>query len=355
MTNFWRDKKVLVTGCAGFKGSWLTLWLTQMGADVLGISLKPNSTTCLFDELQLANKIRFSFADISSGNELEKCFEQFQPHIVMHLAAQPLVIPSYENPTETFMSNVMGTVLLLDLVRRHPCVNSTVIISSDKCYRVKLGTSYFDEECELGGVDPYSASKACTEIVAKSFAESYFNHAESARGIATARAGNVIGGGDWSPYRLMTDIVDAARKNKTIHLRHPTAVRPWQHVLEPLHGYLLLAQAVFQSPEQFNGAWNFAPPESHCIAVKDIVENTLNTLATDSVIQYESSPYKETDILTINASKARKHLNWDSVWDVNECIQKTASWYQRFYGGESAIDLCREQIQAFCKQLEYRE
>ena len=355
MNNFWSDKKVLVTGCAGFKGSWLSLWLSQMGAHVIGISLKPESKTRLFDEIKLTRHINFTHADISSGNALENCFEQFEPEIVLHLAAQPLVIPSYEKPTETFRSNVMGTVLLLDLVRRYPCVKSTVIVSSDKCYKIKPDITYFDEQSELGGFDPYSASKACTEIVAQSFAQSYFNNGDTPRGLATARAGNVIGGGDWSPYRLMTDVINTAQKDKHIVLRHPDAVRPWQHVLEPLHGYLLLAQAIYESPQNFNGAWNFAPPESHCIAVKDVVAAALRNIAPATTIQCENSPYKETDVLTINASKARQQLKWDSVWHVDECIEKTSTWYQRYYAGESAFDLCLEQIQAFCEQLENRQ
>jgi CDP-glucose 4,6-dehydratase len=325
--NAYRGRRVLVTGHTGFKGSWLALWLTELGANVSGISLSPLTTPNHWDLLRMA--IADHRLDVRDASGLVALVRQLQPEIVFHLAAQSLVRRSYVDATGTWSTNVIGTVNLLEACRQLPNLKAIVVVTSDKCY-ANLGSSqaYRETDC-LGGHDPYSASKAATEIVAASYRSSFFEEPSSPI-VATARAGNVIGGGDWSEDRLVPDLVRAIGDQRTLEIRSPDATRPWQHVLEPLSGYLLLGQELLQRNRDCGTAWNFGPAPDASRTVGDVL-STMTSFWPKMSWTVTSAPQPhEAQFLALDSSQARQKLGWQPVWSFGATVENTARWYRRF-------------------------
>lgn len=350
---FWRGKRVLVTGHTGFKGAWLVKWLRDMGSTVCGYALEPEGEKNLWVDLSLEDSIESVIGDINDTSKLHSIFKRFQPEIVLHLAAQSLVLDSYERPIETFASNVMGVVALLDVARQHDSIVAIVIATSDKCYDNQELDHPFDETDRFGGRDPYSASKGCAEIAAASMRLSFFQPGASnghRAQIATVRAGNVIGGGDWSDNRLVPDIIrgclDAKRE---VIIRSPASIRPWQHVLEPLCGYLLLAEKLYSGTTQYSDGWNFGPGPSNEQTVLTVAEQLVAHFEGASLnVQGDKSAPHEAKFLRLNASKAQSELSWKPKLGFEETISFTADWYARWSRGESAKTITEEQISAYC-------
>jgi CDP-glucose 4,6-dehydratase len=350
VNSFWSGKKVLVTGHTGFKGSWLCLWLQTLGAQVTGYALHPPSTPNLFEAARVSSGIHSIHGDVRHHGELLKAFQQSQPEIVFHLAAQSLVRLSYQNPIETFETNIMGTAHVLECVRHTPSVRSAVIVTSDKCYENKQWNWPYREIDALGGHDPYSASKACAELVSSSFQSSFFASTPDGQKpfVATARAGNVIGGGDWAQDRLLPDLVRSFTSGDHLRVRHPHALRPWQHVLEPLRGYLVLAQALFEQHPYSTGAWNFGPSAEAVQPVQWIVEWLRNAWGGSAAWSVDPSPHPhEAGILTLDSSKAAAQLGWRPCLDLQAALRLTFTWYRRFLDGTDARHLCIEQIESY--------
>ncbi|MGY6649965.1 CDP-glucose 4,6-dehydratase [Wenyingzhuangia sp. IMCC45574] len=329
----YKGKKVLLTGHTGFKGSWLALWLEKMGAKVYGYSLE-NTEQHHLDYLDL--KIQQNLNDIRDTDELERYFKEVQPDIVFHLAAQALVRPSYENPVETFSSNVMGTLHIYEACRKTPSVKAIVNITSDKCYENKEWSWGYRENEAMGGYDPYSASKGCAELLTASYRNSYFNTKDFGTKhnvlIASGRAGNVIGGGDWAIDRLIPDIAKATSKEEAVLIRNPKATRPWQHVLEPLSGYLTLGWKLLNKEVSIAEGWNFGPDLDSNLQVGEIVK--LSNKYWDSVkIEFSKNTdeHHEANLLMLDCSKANKLLKWKGVWGIDQTIDKTINWYKEFY------------------------
>lgn len=326
--DIYKGRKVLLTGHTGFKGSWLSFWLQQLGAQVCGIALPPSTEPAHYKLLKPA--VRSVEEDIRNREVLQTVFEAYRPEIVFHLAAQPLVRKSYQDPVETFETNVMGTVNILECCRNTPSVRAAVVISSDKCYENREQLKGYREEDPMGGFDPYSSSKGCTELVAASYRNSFFK--ENGILLATARAGNVIGGGDWAVDRLVPDAMQAAAEGEEMHLRNPSSIRPWQHVLEPLSGYLLLGQKLLEGDSTAAEAWNFGPDEDSMVTTEHAVEllqkgwNAVRFTYTP-----ETEAPHEAKLLRLNCEKARTRLNWFPVWNAETAFRKTAVWYREYY------------------------
>lgn len=332
-----KDRKVFITGHTGFKGSWLTLWLNLLGASVIGYSLEPPSQPNLFQILGLENKIIHIFGDVRDGKHLDKAISQHQPGIVFHLAAQPLVRYSYAEPHLTYETNVMGTVNLFEAVRNNPCVRVVVNITSDKCYENKEIDYAYQEEDPMGGFDPYSSSKGCAELVTTAYQRSFFEDIDIR--LASVRAGNVVGGGDWAEDRLIPDCVRALEKGQAISVRNPKAVRPWQHVFEPLSGYLWLASQMWQHDHKFDGAWNFAPNNENNISVKQVVEAVIKGWGSGQWKEVHSDDnLHEASLLKLDYSKAKNLLNWQPVYDIHEALLITTAWYKTYYENEENIE-----------------
>ncbi len=330
----YQGKKVLITGHTGFKGSWLALWLAKMGAEVIGYSLPALSQPNHLDLLNL--DIISVIGDIRDQAKLEETFATHQPDIVFHLAAQPLVRLSYKKPFETFETNVMGTIRVFEACRRTASVKAIVNITSDKCYDNREWIWGYRENDPMGGYDPYSASKGCAELVTTSFRNSFFNLDEYGRThhvlLASCRAGNVIGGGDWADDRLIPDIMRAVADNQKVAIRNPYATRPWQHVLEPLSGYLLLGRRLIEGKKEFAEGWNFGPGDEGSVTVEEAVKHLKKSW---DRINYQISiperPLHEANLLKLDCSKAHIKLQWNNVWNAEQTFAKTASWYQNFY------------------------
>lgn len=335
---FWSGKRVLVTGTTGFKGSWLSLWLESLGAAVSGIGLKPSSEPSMFN---LCGITGTSIVDITNLHALKEHFLFFKPEIVFHLAAQSLVRESYKDPVYTYLTNVMGTVNVLEAVRLTDSVKSSVIVTTDKCYENFERIDGYREDDRLGGFDPYSNSKACAELVTASYRGSFLPGK-----VATARAGNVIGGGDWCNDRLIPDIVRAITRKESLRVRNPDAIRPWQHVLEPLSGYLELAQRLFLEGASFSEAWNFGPTSASNKSVRWVIEEFLPRMETSvQVILDTADQPKETKILTLNSDKAKTKLAWAPKWSIETAIAKSAEWYLAYMKGSSDLrELTLKQI-----------
>lgn len=339
-SNVYKNKKILVTGHTGFKGSWLVAWLQKLGAKVAGIALLPNMNPSHFDLLKL--DLESYFIDIRNYSEILKVVKKIKPEIVFHLAAQPLVRDSYAIPLETFDTNVMGTANVLNACREIEELRAIVVVTSDKCYENKEWVRGYCENDSMGGYDPYSASKGCAELVTTSFRNSYFNLNEFNKKhqvlLASARAGNVIGGGDWSKDRLIPDIVRAVASGEEVHIRNPQSVRPWQHVLECLSGYLCLGEKLLQGDKKFAEAWNFAPSGNEMISVGEIVKKMQFYW---SKVQYEIvsniNQLHEANLLKLNASKANSLLRWKEVWDLEKTLKMTTNWYRGFYDTGSIL------------------
>jgi CDP-glucose 4,6-dehydratase len=348
--DFYKNKKVLITGHTGFKGSWLSIWLNQMGAEITGIALDPTSERDLFLLSSLKNKITDYRVDIRNLEKVKGIFLQENPEIVFHLAAQPLVLPSYDNPVSTFETNIMGTVNILEACRITKSVKQIVIITTDKIYENKEQLTSYVEDDPLGGYDPYSASKAGAEIVTQSYLRSFFNIgflSESGKSVATARAGNVIGGGDWALNRIVPDCIRSLEENRPIIVRNPDAIRPWQYVLEPLSGYLLLAFRMAKYPQKYSGAWNFGPEEKGMVSVKDLVETTISYWGKGNWVESgNNKKLHEAGILRLNITKSKKFLGWKPVLSFDEAIEMTINWYKN-YSKCDVSQLCVEQIKEY--------
>ncbi|MFA5216254.1 CDP-glucose 4,6-dehydratase [Sulfuricurvum sp.] len=329
----YRGKTVLVTGHTGFKGSWLSVWLHRMGAKVIGYSLEAPTTPSHFELLHL--DIISVIGDIRDLDALNETFATYKPDIVFHLAAQPLVRLSYENPIETYETNVIGTLKVFETCRKHT-VKAIVNITSDKAYENKEWLWGYRENDPLGGYDPYSSSKGCAELLTSSYRSSYFNPVEYKKLhntlLASCRAGNVIGGGDWAKDRLLTDIILSVSQGKKITLRNPHATRPWQHVLEPLSGYLIIGQKLLEEKVEFGEAWNFGPNDEGSISVEEVVQNVKKHWdKIDYEINRDPNQPHEANLLKLDCSKAHIRLQWKAVWDSQTTFEKTLTWYKTFY------------------------
>jgi CDP-glucose 4,6-dehydratase len=347
-------KRVLVTGHTGFKGSWLCAWLKQLGAEVVGIALPcPENQTSLFSEAHIADGMKSFLQDINVFPEVQKIFQETQPEIVFHLAAQALVRPSYRDPLNTYLTNVVGTANILEAARHCPSVKTIVAITTDKCYQNNEWVWGYRETDRLGGKDPYSASKACSELVISSYRESMYPLLEHKIQLASARGGNVIGGGDWSEDRLIPDIVNALREKRTITLRNPTATRPWQHVLELVYGYLLLGMKLDSANgNEFASAWNFGPKAESIIPVETVVKQFCASWGGAADIQIIPEALPESHFLRLDASKAESYLDWHPALSINESLDLTATWYQAYYQNpEQAKELVDKQIRDYQEKI----
>ena len=322
-------RTVLVTGCSGFKGSWLSVWLTTLGAKVVGYALKPPTEPSMFRSLSLDKHIASIEADVRDEAALRQAFKTYKPEIVFHLAAQPLVFYSYLEPKETFETNVMGTVNVLEAVRYTGTVKSIVVVTTDKCYENREWVYGYRETDPLGGYDPYSASKGCAELVVNAFRSSFFTG--SGIGLASARAGNVIGGGDWAADRLLPDFARAVVDNKPIRIRNPHSTRPWQHVLEPLFGYLLLGALLLDEPEKYSNAWNFGPRDTDVLSVDELLKLAIKEWGAGRVEVVGNVHPHEANLLKLDISKAEAYLKWHPVFSCHDAIKRTVEWYKRYY------------------------
>ncbi len=342
-----RGRRVLVTGDTGFKGSWLCLWLHQLGADVAGYALPPEQDDDHFSVLGLQNLIDHVTGDIRDLASVKQVFDRFQPEIVFHLAAQSLVRRSYTEPKLTFDTNVAGSVNILEAVRLSESTKAFLYVTSDKCYRNKEWIWGYRENDELGGHDPYSASKAAAELVFSSYRDSFFN-ARQGLGAATVRAGNVIGGGDWAADRIVPDAIRALRVGKPLLVRNPAATRPWQHVLEPLSGYLLTAKRLLEDPKRFSGAWNFGPDIESVRTVGNLVEMILAEWGDGQIVTApQIDALHEANLLQLNCDKAHQLMQWKPKWDATRAIAETVSWYRGVHEGSNALALSKQQILAY--------
>lgn len=348
MSALWSGKRVFLTGHTGFKGGWLALWLHSLGARVRGFALAPDTEPSLFHALGLVEVIDHQLGDIRDLAALESSMRSWEPDVVLHLAAQPLVRRSYQIPVDTFATNVMGTVHVLDAARRCPSVQAVVVVTTDKCYENREWVWGYRESDPMGGHDPYSSSKGCAELVTAAYSRSYF--AASGVGVASARAGNVIGGGDWSEDRLVPDAIRAFVAGAPVGIRNPASTRPWQHVLEPLSGYLRLAEGLLRKDARVAGAWNFGPDDRDVVPVSVLMEQLVKEWGAGARWENRSPPGAqphEAAVLKLDASKARIELGWAPKWGLAEALAKTAAWYQAFYEGKRGGELrevCRRQI-----------
>ena len=336
--------KVFVSGHTGFKGTWLVKMLQHLGAKVSGLSLEPPSKPNLFELLDLSSSIDHTIADIRDATVTRETIQRIKPDLVFHLAAQSLVRKSYDQPQETFDTNIMGTVNVLDAIRDIESVRAAVIVTSDKVYKNSGTKRSFSEESELGGNDPYSSSKAAAELVVESYRTSFFNRTARPL-VATARAGNVIGGGDWADDRLVPDIIKAVFKEKNLPIiRNPEAVRPWQHVLEPLSGYLKLGAKLLSGDSQFCSAWNFGPKDESAVSVATLTERILSLTQCERFEIQRESIKAEADYLSVESAKARTSLGWNSKFTFDTSIQMTVDWYKTFYSNADVSAFTEKQI-----------
>lgn len=347
-------RTVFVTGCSGFKGSWLSVWLTTLGARVVGYALKPPTEPSMFRSLSLPKHITSIEADVRDEAALTQAVKTYKPDIVFHLAAQPLVRYSYLEPKETFETNIMGTVNVLEAVRHTGTVKSIVVVTTDKCYENREWMYGYRETDPLGGYDPYSASKGCTELVVNAFRSSFFTG--SGIGLASARAGNVIGGGDWAADRLLPDFVRAVVGNKSIRIRNPHSTRPWQYVLEPLSGYLLLGALLLDEPERYGSAWNFGPRDTDVLSVEEILKLAIAQWGAGSVEIEAGKQLHEANLLKLDISKAEAYLKWHPVFSYRDAIKRTVEWYKRYYEEPSGdmFLFTVEQIKEYKQVLQTR-
>jgi len=346
---FWAGKKVFLTGHTGFKGSWLSLWLASMGSKVTGYSLAPNTTPNLFDVLAINSLIeRSHIADIRDLVSLQKAMSDAKPDVLIHMAAQPLVRYSYSHPVETYATNVMGTVHLLESTRSIDSVRATVVVTTDKCYENKEWVWGYRENEPMGGYDPYSNSKGCAELVTSAYRQSYFSHPNSTNKVASARAGNVIGGGDWSEDRLIPDAIKAFESNKPLMIRNPLATRPWQHVLEPLSGYLILAQALYEKGDHFASAWNFGPGDDDNCSVQEVIDLLIAGWGKSAHWEIEGAEQPhEAHHLKLDCSKARSQLGWVPKWRLETTTQKIVEWQKAFQAKDNMREVSLAQINEY--------
>lgn len=334
---FWQGKRVLLTGHTGFKGSWLTLWLQAMGAQVTGFALDPGTEPSLFALAQAGQGIDDVRGDLRDLGELFATVSEAEPEIVLHLAAQPLVREGYRDPLGTYSSNVMGTLNLLEALRQVGSVKACVLVTTDKVYANQEWPWPYRENEALGGHDPYSSSKACCELLAQSYAASFFPasaYAEHGLALATARAGNVLGGGDFAPDRLIPDVLKAWSHGDPVTLRLPQAVRPWQHALEPLAGYLQLAERLYREGPAFAGAWNFGPSEQDMCSVGEVVAHLAELWPAAAGLKVETSTLHEAGLLRLDSARARQLLGWRTRWSLHDCLRHTLDWHLAWQRGD---------------------
>ncbi|MGA2373826.1 MAG: CDP-glucose 4,6-dehydratase [Candidatus Korobacteraceae bacterium] len=353
---FWQGKRVFLTGHTGFKGSWLSLWLQSLGAELTGYSLEPPTSPSLFETASVASGMRSITGEVCDLPHLKQTMAEFKPEIVFHMAAQSLVRVSYEDPILTYQTNVMGTANVLEAVRKTESVSAVLVITTDKCYENRNWCWGYREIDTLGGHDPYSNSKACAEFVVSAYRNSFFeggSHNGRLVALASARAGNAIGGGDWAQDRLVPDIVRSFAEGKVLKIRNPQAIRPWQYVLEPLRGYLMLAQKLYEDGANFGSGWNFGPDPSDIQPVRWIVEKIADTWGSPVVweIDHGEHPY-EAQMLHLDCSKAAQQLGWRPVLRLPEALSMTIEWYQHFLSGKNAREKCLEQISAYCAKAD---
>jgi len=351
--SFWNGRRVLITGHTGFKGSWLSLWLHHLGAKVIGVALDPPTSPSLYEQANVTTGILSLRQDIRNGQGINELFKKYQPEIVFHLAAQPLVRYSYYEPVETYETNVMGTLNVLEGIRSVESVCAAIMVTTDKCYENREWLWGYRENEPMGGHDPYSSSKGAAELLIASYRNSYysqscFEHHKTA--IATVRAGNVIGGGDWASDRLIPDIIKAFKKNKPLEVRSPNAIRPWQHVLEPLSGYLQLAEALTDKGYEYAEAWNFGPREEGVQTVQWIVEKMAEQWGsrTSWVLDENETPH-EANYLKLDCSKAHTRLNWQPKWSLSQALKKIVEWHKVESDGGDCKGTCLAQIDEYMK------
>jgi CDP-glucose 4,6-dehydratase len=340
---FWKNKSVFLTGHTGFKGAWLRLLLDRLGAHVTGYALAPHTNPSLHAEIGSTQDFSEVVADISDAATLKEAILRCQPEVVLHLAAQAIVIEAYQRPVDTFQTNVMGTALLLDTLRHVNSVRTTVVVTSDKVYDNAETGLAFHEDDKLGGHDPYSASKAAAEIVTASMRKSFY---ETGVAIATARAGNVIGGGDWSAHRLLPDCARAWHAGQSVEIRNPDAVRPWQHVLEPISAYLVLAEALTKG-ETKSPAFNIGPPAKDFRTVGDILKMAQAGFGKGDFGFKPSTVHHEAKLLSLDASRIKRELNVEGKWSVEDAVDRSMRWYAGYYAGHAALGLCLSDIEAY--------
>jgi CDP-glucose 4,6-dehydratase len=345
---FWKGKKVLVTGHTGFKGSWLSLWLQSLGANVAGFSLEPPTTPSLFEVAEVGERMRSHIGDIRDFEFVRNVLKQEKPDVVFHLAAQSLVRYSYDNPVETYSTNVMGSVNLFEAIRQIDSVRAIVNITSDKCYENREWVWGYRENDPMGGYDPYSSSKGCAELVASAYRNSFFNPSDYAKhgvALSSVRAGNVIGGGDWAENRLLPDILHAIASGQKVLIRNPLAIRPWQHVLEPLAGYLLLAEKMWTSGQKFSEGWNFGPNDIDAKPVEWIVKKMTEQWGEGAAWELDNRDHPhEAHYLKLDCSKANSLLGWYPRWNIEEALRQIVVWHRAYLAGENMREVTLRQI-----------
>ena len=346
---FWKGKRVFLTGHTGFKGSWLSLWLCSLGAEVRGYALNPPTSPSLFNEAKIDTIIDSQIADIRDQDTLHESMTGFNPDILIHMAAQPLVRYSYDAPIETYEVNVIGTAKVLEVARSCPNLRAIVNITTDKCYENDGRAEGYKENDPMGGYDPYSSSKGCAELVASSYRRSFLQ--DQGIGIASVRAGNVIGGGDWADDRLIPDILRSFEKNKPVVIRNPKATRPWQHVLEPLSGYLILAQNLYKDQKKYAEGWNFGPNEKDVQPVDWILDKMISKWPNSSwELDNNSNPH-EAGFLKLDISKAKSKLDWSPVWELSQTLEKIVSWHQAWLNKDDMQTVCLTEIEEYMREI----
>lgn len=356
---FWRTKRVLLTGHTGFKGSWLSLWLQSMGAQVIGYALAPPTKPSLFEVAEVGKGMISVIADIRDLERLRAVFAEHKPEVVIHMAAQPLVRYSYVEPVETYSVNVMGAVNLLEAVRFTDSVKAVVNVTSDKCYENREWVWGYRENEAMGGYDPYSNSKGCVELVTAAYRNSYFHperYLQHGVALASVRAGNVIGGGDWADDRLIPDIMRAITQGKSVNIRSPQAIRPWQHVLEPLSGYLVLARKLYEEGPGYAEGWNFGPNDDDARPVKWIVESLTKTWGQGAswLLDSDNHPH-EAHYLKLDCSKAKARLGWQPRWHLEEALGAIIDWHRAYREGRDMRELTLRQIRAYADDFQISE
>jgi len=347
--NFWQGKRVFLTGHTGFKGSWLSLWLSSLGAEVKGYALNPPTSPSLFNEAKVDSLIDSQIGDIRDQDTLHESMTKFSPDILIHMAAQPLVRYSYDAPIETYEVNIIGTAKVLEVARSCANLKAIVNITTDKCYENDGRSEGYKEDDKMGGYDPYSSSKGCAEIVASAYRRSFLQ--DQGVGLASVRAGNVIGGGDWADDRLIPDILRSFEKNEPVIIRNPKATRPWQHVLEPLSGYLVLAQKMYRDQNKYAEGWNFGPNEQDVKSVDWILNKMIAKWPNSSWELDSSSNPHEANFLQLDISKAESKLGWKPIWELSHTLEKIIDWHQAWINKEDMQTVCLSEIKAYMADM----
>lgn len=346
---FWRGRKVFLSGHTGFKGAWLSLWLQDCGAVLKGYALAPNTQPNLYDEAGVATGMESVIGDVRDLDGLVACLRSFSPEVVIHMAAQPLVRESYENPVDTYSTNVMGTVNILEAARNVESIKAIVNVTTDKCYDNKEWIWGYREDEPMGGRDPYSSSKGCSELVTSAYRSSFFEGASSAS-VASARAGNVVGGGDWARDRLVPDILKSFERKEPVSIRSPRATRPWQHVLEPLSGYLSLAEQLFKFGDDFAEAWNFGPVDADVKSVGYVTDYMATLWGEEAHSELDIQKHvHEASSLKLDISKSLSRLDWEPKWRLENALDSIVAWHKGWLSGECPKELCQNEIKNFMR------